>query len=397
MNNNAPPLPDAPPPQPAPPLDPNNPADHAIVLDRLLTGQTQTNTVLAAVHVVLMRLAEVIFNPTVTAAINTATAAAATSATFTSPTNDATAPLPPPLPQPSSSSSSSAHLPRPEKPDKFDGSRKANANLDAWLHAMRTYLKNSGLDLNSALAVEYAAGFLTGNALSWFNSERLRNPDSLPDSAGFSSFSSFSDALRRSLGVLDPELKAREDLKAIRQESSVDDYASRFQRIISHLPNYEPAAATYYFFDGLKPKIKERLITQVDLKNDSWLQIRDKAASLDNILWKSTSSTSSTARHHSGPTPMDTSINNVTSSRGRSSAPRNTTSSRPRSPTPAHRSSSPAPSRLAPLTDADRAYLRANNGCFRCRKINVDHISKNCPGTTSTAAASRGRSPSPKN
>jgi hypothetical protein len=137
-------------------------------------------------------------------------------------------------------------------------------------------------------------------------------------------------------------------------------------------------------------------VTQVNLKDDSWLQIRDKAASLDNILWKSSSS----ARHHSGPSPMDTSLNTV-SFRGRSPTPRDTTSSRPRPSTPARRSPSPTPSsstpRLAPLTDAERDYLRANNGCFRCRKINANHLSQNCPGNSLNTAAPRGRSSSPKN
>src|SRR5271154_6676817 len=31
------------------------------------------------------------------------------------------------------------------------------------------------------------------------------------------------------------------------------------------------------------------------------------------------------------------------------------------------------------LTDSDRTTLRNNNGCFNCRKINVDHISTDCP------------------
>ena len=32
----------------------------------------------------------------------------------------------------------------------------------------------------------------------------------------------------------------------------------------------------------------------------------------------------------------------------------------------------------APLTDAQRDYLRANAGCYKCRQVNAGHISKNC-------------------
>jgi hypothetical protein len=35
--------------------------------------------------------------------------------------------------------------------------------------------------------------------------------------------------------------------------------------------------------------------------------------------------------------------------------------------------------RLNKLTDEERAYLQANNGCFKCRQINVDHVARNCP------------------
>lgn len=38
-----------------------------------------------------------------------------------------------------------------------------------------------------------------------------------------------------------------------------------------------------------------------------------------------------------------------------------------------------AHSALKPLNDSERNYLRANNGCFRCRQVNAGHISRNCP------------------
>jgi hypothetical protein len=35
--------------------------------------------------------------------------------------------------------------------------------------------------------------------------------------------------------------------------------------------------------------------------------------------------------------------------------------------------------RLAKLTQEERAVLRANNGCFKCRKVNAGHVTKDCP------------------
>ncbi|KAI0993583.1 hypothetical protein K3495_g13277 [Podosphaera aphanis] len=34
---------------------------------------------------------------------------------------------------------------------------------------------------------------------------------------------------------------------------------------------------------------------------------------------------------------------------------------------------------LKPITEQERDYLRANNGCFRCRQTNAGHISRTCP------------------
>lgn len=42
---------------------------------------------------------------------------------------------------------------------------------------------------------------------------------------------------------------------------------------------------------------------------------------------------------------------------------------------------------LKPLTDQERTYLRANKGCYRCRKINAGHISRDCTGAPVVARA----------
>ena len=390
-------------------LDPLNPADHARVLEQVYNGQAQLAVAVANLSQGLstfqsslsaMASSQASLGPTISAAISSSLAGL----------NFSSAP-PHPNPTLSPSSSSNPILIKPEKPEKFDGTKKASANLDAWLHSCRSYLRHSGLDLETPRAVEYASAFLSGSAASWFQAERQRRPDHLPDSAGFPSFSSFSDALRRSLGALHPSVKARHDLALVHQETSVDEYAVRFQRIVSNLPKLEPAAAAFTFFDGLKPKIKERLVTQIDLEKDSWQEIRDRAASLDSVLFRASSSTASSSmasnRFPSEPSPMDVSaiVSNIlarkptTPARGRSVAPRPTNSTRPRSPTPVARSSPASGSsshlRLAPLTDTERAYLKANGGCFRCRKLHAGHNAYTCPGSSSNQSPGKGRSNTP--
>ncbi|KZT18016.1 hypothetical protein NEOLEDRAFT_1152831 [Neolentinus lepideus HHB14362 ss-1] len=42
-------------------------------------------------------------------------------------------------------------------------------------------------------------------------------------------------------------------------------------------------------------------------------------------------------------------------------------------------STSTAPRKLPKMTPAERDLLSKNKGCFKCRRINVDHVSTNCP------------------
>lgn len=42
-------------------------------------------------------------------------------------------------------------------------------------------------------------------------------------------------------------------------------------------------------------------------------------------------------------------------------------------------SSSPAAAKVLRLSDLERSYLNAYSGCFKCRRINVDHQSRDCP------------------
>jgi hypothetical protein len=91
-------------------------------------------------------------------------------------------------------------------------------------------------------------------------------------------------------------------------------------------------------------------------------------------------------------------LNNTEARRGRS--PHRSPSHHGRSPTPYSRPSGTSAS-LPKLTDSLREELRANNGCFRCRKHNAGHLARDCPGPAGIShrspspAPSRGRSPSP--
>ncbi len=284
-------------------------------------------------------------------------------------------------------------------PETFDG-RRVN-DVRPWLNRMRDILSLAGFDLERPEAVRYAASFLTGPAHSWFESERSRAGYGGEESAGFDTFKEFADALAQRMGDPHPEDKARRALRKLRQTTSVKSYADEFQRITSLLPRRDERDLRFDFLSGLKPKIQELLIGKIS-DDMSWNDVRDLAYRFDDVImtrWNQQSAYSglhrsrSTAVYDNRPDdPMDLSTAAVQTSRRRSATPyRGRPSVEPRSP----RSTSSVP-RLPKLTDELRAELRANNGCFRCRKPNAGHVAANCPGPLSAGtAALRSRSPTP--
>jgi len=272
--------------------------------------------------------------------------------------------------------------------------------LRPWLNRTRGILLMLGFDLNQPLTVTYAASFLTGPANSWFDSESARAIFN-KESGGFTTFDEFAHALSSKLGDPDPETKARDNLKRLHQTTSVKAYADEFQRIITYLPNRDAADLCYDFTSGLKYKIKELLVGHITT-DMTWHDIRDLAYKYDDAVMSRRTADPPRYRDTNHPRdnrpndPMD--LNNTETRRGRS--PHRSSSHRGRSPTPYSRpSGTSAP--LPKLTDSLREELRANNGCFRCRKHNAGHLARDCPGPAGIShrspspAPSRGRSPSP--
>ena len=182
------------------------------------------------------------------------------------------------------SNSATSSLPKGVKPpvlETFSG--KSPKDVRPWLQRARSVLRISGFDLESSDVVSYAASFLTGAANSWFLSEADRAPYGSIDNGGFNNFDEFATALTRHMGDPNPEDKARKSLRSLRQTTSVKSYADEFQRLITYLPNRDPADLCFDFVTGLKPKIQELLVGKVtcDMK---WQDVRDLAYRFDDVV-----------------------------------------------------------------------------------------------------------------
>ena len=348
------------------------------------------NTVTNTVSVAIPNAVTAALNAALPAAVNAAVTAAITTAVIAP-----SAPIVPPTTMESPELQRS--LPKGVKPptmDTYNGS--SVKQLRPWLNRSEMILQLMGFDLNQPLCVSYAASFLTDTAHSWYSSECDRAKSlgrDFSSSGGFATFHEFADALAERMGDPDPASKARDRLASLRQNTSVKQYADEFQRIVTYIPERHPNDLRHDFIKGLKYRIRE-LMAGHDTSKMTWHEVRDLAYKFDDAVM------STRPRPDDRRFPRDSRANDPmqlgnTETRGRSSTPlrrnpsANLSSATPRDPLP-------------PLTDALRAELRANNGCFRCRKMNAGHIASSCPGPSGiprprsqSPAPSRGRSPSP--
>jgi len=263
--------------------------------------------------------------------------------------------------------------------EKFDG--KSPRLIQPWIQRTRNILCLIGMELNSPAAVAYAASFLTNYAQSWFYIEQSKAAGALQASGGFRTFDEFAHALETRMGDPRPADKARRQLRTLKQTTSVKAYADAFQRLITYLPSHSPDQLRFDFTEGLKPEIRSLMLGRVDDAMD-WTAVRDLAIDCDDVHMTSRRGRAplppTALRRDTRPDdPMQLDALNVNRP---PSARRSSTPQPHRSPSP-HRSGATSPSRprLPKLTDAKRAELRANNGCFRCQKAHAGHTYKDCP------------------
>lgn len=370
-----------PPPPPVPLVqpDPNALPDPNVAIP----AGTTWGQLFAALNVMIVNTVSNAVASAIPTAVNAAVAAAITTAVI--------APSAPVLP--SNGPEVQLILPKGAKAPTMDTySGSSVKQLRPWLNRSRMILQLMGFDLNQPLSVTYSASFLTDAAHSWYTSECDRaKGKAFSSSGGFATFYEFADALAVRMGDPDPASKARDRLATLRQNTSVKHYADEFQRIVTYIPDRHPDDLRHDFIKGLKYRIRE-LLAGHDTTKMTWHEVRDLAYRFDDAVMTTNASRprSDDRRPDRDNRPNDPMQLGNTETRGRTT---HRSADHSRSSTP-HRNSTASSSRdpLPPLTEALRAELRANNGCFRCRKPNAGHTARDCPGTS---GYSRPRSPSP--
>ena len=219
---------------------------------------------------------------------------------------------------------------RPTKPPTFNG----GTNVRTWLWQMSKYFDS--LQINSdERRMALADTYLREDAALW------RRMQTSP----ISKWGDWTDMLTRRFAPVNEASEARDTLAQLTQTGSVQQYAYRFQQAALLLADLPQAQLVYQFMRGLKLDVQ----LQVKLHQPATLERAIRIAY------------------------------EVDSTVVRLSAKRRLVPTSPRSAMPSKQSKTIHRPQRERLTAEERAYLRENNGCFYCRKLNVpDHIPR-CP------------------
>ena len=258
---------------------------------------------------------------------------------------------------------------RPDKPQRFSGSRKSDAvPLHTWLYTVEAYLTMTEQPQN--VWTQFAGTFLEGAAQVWHVCRaRSRTPSEMSD------WASFKRDIMAQFEPVNSSKAARDTLANLTQRTSVQSYCTEFLHLVLQIEDMGTVDAVDRFMRGLKAPIR----VQVDLRNPTTLEEAMMIAERYDVLsWQAVTSNrwnghqpppyrppnaapnNSWARPNTMPTPMEVGV--VAADRQTEAKP----------------GSTPAQARI-------QAY---SNVCWTCNR--PGHFASSCPERQSHRRAPSG-------
>lgn len=166
------------------------------------------------------------------------------------------------------------------KPPVFSGLSREPTPQN-WAHQMESYLQGNDVLLDTPQAATYAAGYLSGAALTWY---RLHLAEVARGAAvPFLTWSDFRNALITRFTPISPERTAREKLSILRQRNSVRAYAQEYNLCMLELADMSEKDRIFRFLEGLKPDVR----IHVELQNPNTLaEAVELAIKADSLVWQ---------------------------------------------------------------------------------------------------------------
>ena len=256
--------------------------------------------------------------------------------------------------------------PKASAPEHFRGERSKLKSFITQLNVCFTLEPSRFTSERSKIL--YASTQFRDKAMNWLRPQlehymAFENGEPQSPNLNFTTFKEFATHLQATFGDINEEATAERDLKAHRQTSSVAFYTSEFQRIVSIL-DWDEKALVFMYYTGLKDNIKDELSKM------------DKPTTLHDLIYHSMKID---ARQYDR-------IRERQFEKRAGFQPRPFgTPSAPNARTPPHdpmdlSASFPSKNGSKPrgkLSEAERAYRRANNLCNYCGKPH--HVVATCP------------------
>jgi hypothetical protein len=172
-------------------------------------------------------------------------------------------------------------------PDPFTGENRAN--LETFLSQCRlVFLANPESFTTEAAKIFFAGSHLRQVAYSWFepllrnHEARLQNPSLNPPVSELDSFTTFATALTAMFGDPDLEKTKIRELQNLRQASTVNHYASEFQRLKAYV-RWNDNALYHQFYSGLRDNVKDGL-SYIEQKPNTLDELIRKAQMVDQRI-----------------------------------------------------------------------------------------------------------------
>jgi len=168
-----------------------------------------------------------------------------------------------------------APLARPNKPSVYDGTYIANAR--SWLDEVENYLAATNtIDPNR---VPIVISYLRGAASQWWQAECKSR--TVTRQATITLWDEFKRAFAARFLPIEASKAARIALTSLRQQRSVADYCSRFQKLMSMIDDMAEADKVEYFTRGLQPLTQKEVVLKCPSTLDEAMHL---AARFDILL-----------------------------------------------------------------------------------------------------------------
>jgi hypothetical protein len=137
----------------------------------------------------------------------------------------------------------------------FKGESKEN--VVAWLLQAQNVLRTKGI-MDEATQVNYATTRLKDAALHWYLNKVVGNNNTPP----YITWTTFATAVRTAFQPPNFQQYLRQQLKRLRQTSTVQEYTSQFQNLVGQIEGMGELDQVTYYIDGLKPSTKMEVAYQ---------------------------------------------------------------------------------------------------------------------------------------